>query len=152
MDINQVIISGNLTRDPELRHVGAQGWAICSFGVAINRKWKDKRSGEMKSEATFVDVDVWGAQGETAAKQLAKGRGVCVVGELKLDQWEDKNSGQKRSKLKIKATNIIPAGDLAGVPRSAQPGGAPAKPAQPGVHREMNEGEENFEASEDIPF
>ncbi|MEN6550156.1 MAG: single-stranded DNA-binding protein [Armatimonadia bacterium] len=148
MDINQVIISGNLTRDPELRKVGSRGTSLCTLGVAINKRWKDKNTGEMKQEATFVDVDVWGAEADKAAGQLAKGRGVCIVGELKLDRWEDRTTKQQRTKLKVKATNIIPAGDLAGVPRSQQPAAA----SQPGVHREMNEGEESFETNEDIPF
>lgn len=144
MDLNQVTISGKLTRDPELRYVGANKTPICSFGLAINKRWKDKRTGELKQEATFVDVDAWGKTGEYLAGGAAKGAGVLVVGELKLDRWEDKQSGQQRTKLKINAREIKL---LAAGPRSEGAG----KPAPAGVHREMNEGEDNFEG-ESIPF
>ena len=98
-NFNKVYLIGNLTRDPELR-VTPKGTAICQFGLAINRQFKDE-SGAMRDETTFVDIEAWGKQGETIAKYCTKGRPLFVEGRLKLDQWEDKTSGQKRSKLKI---------------------------------------------------
>lgn len=97
--LNKVMLIGNLTRDPELR-VTPKGTAICQFGLAVNRKFKDESGGE-REEVTFVDIEAWGKQGETIAKYLAKGRPLFVEGRLKLDQWEDRESGQKRSKMKI---------------------------------------------------
>jgi len=93
------MLIGNLTRDPELR-VTPKGTAICQFGLAINRQFKDE-SGAQRDETTFVDCEAWGKQGENIAKYLTKGRPAYVEGRLKLDSWDDKTTGQKRSKLKI---------------------------------------------------
>ncbi len=98
-NFNKVYLIGNLTRDPELR-VTPKGTAICQFGLAVNRQFKDE-SGALRDETTFVDIEAWGKQGETIAKYCTKGRPLFVEGRLKFDQWEDKTSGQKRSKLKV---------------------------------------------------
>src|SRR5688572_32380410 len=97
---NKVILAGNLTRDPELRYTPG-GMAIAKFGLALNRKWKDTQSGEMKEEVTFVDVDAFGKQAETIGNYLKKGRPILVEGRLKLDQWDDKQTQQKRSRLGV---------------------------------------------------
>lgn len=96
---NQVILMGNLVRDPELR-VTPRGSAICQGGIAVNRDYKDE-AGNKKSEVTFVDFEAWGKTAELIAKYLTKGRGAMLVGRLKLDSWEDKQTQQKRSKLKV---------------------------------------------------
>lgn len=98
-NFNKVYLIGNLTRDPELR-VTPKGTAICQFGLAVNRQFKDE-SGAMRDDTTFVDIEAWGKQGETISKYCTKGRPLFVEGRLKFDQWEDKTSGQKRSKLKV---------------------------------------------------
>jgi len=98
-NFNKVYLIGNLTRDPELR-VTPKGTAICQFGLAVNRQFKDE-SGSVRDETTFVDIEAWGRQGETISKYCTKGRPLFVEGRLKFDQWEDKTSGQKRSKLKV---------------------------------------------------
>jgi single-strand DNA-binding protein len=98
-NFNKVYLIGNLTRDPELR-VTPKGTAICQFGLAVNRQFKDE-SGAQRDETTFVDIEAWGRQGETISKYCTKGRPLFVEGRLKFDQWEDKTSGQKRSKLKV---------------------------------------------------
>ncbi len=98
-NFNKVYLIGNLTRDPEVR-VTPKGTAICQFGLAVNRQFKDE-SGAMRDETTFVDIEAWGKQGETIGKYCTKGRPLFVEGRLKFDQWEDKTSGQKRSKLKV---------------------------------------------------
>ena len=97
---NKVIMVGNLARDVEMRYTQA-GTGIASFGLATNRKWKDK-NGEQKEEVCFVDVSMFGRQAEVANQYLQKGSKVLIEGRLKLDQWEDK-SGQKRSKHGIVA-------------------------------------------------
>jgi len=102
--LNKVFLIGNLTRDPELR-VTPKGTAICQFGLAVNRQFKDE-SGATRDETTFVDIEAWGKQGELVAKYLTKGSPAMVEGRLKLDQWEDKQSGQKRSKMKVVLENV----------------------------------------------
>lgn len=97
---NRVIVAGNLTRDPELKHTTG-GTAVAELGLAINRHWFDKNTQQKKEEVTFVDVTLWGRQAETAAQYLSKGRPVLIEGRLQTDQWEDKSTGAKRSKLKV---------------------------------------------------
>lgn len=96
----RVVIAGNLTRDPELRFTPG-GMAIAKFGVAINRKWKDAKTNEMKEDCTFVDVDAFGKQAEAIGQYLKKGRPILLEGRLKTDSWEDKQTHQKRSKLGV---------------------------------------------------
>src|SRR3954466_12461682 len=126
--LNKVMLIGNLTRDPELR-VTPKGTAICQFGLAVNRQFKDE-SGATRDETTFVDIEAWGKQGETVAKYLTKGRPLFVEGRLKLDTWDDKTTGQKRSKMKVVLENFQflggreggeggSAGSAGGAPRAA---------------------------------
>jgi single-strand DNA-binding protein len=96
---NKVILMGNLTRKPELRFTGG-GMAICKFGLAINRRFKDQ-SGEWKEEPTFVDVTIFGKRGEAFAKYHDKGKPAFIEGSLRYDTWDDKQSGEKRSKLYV---------------------------------------------------
>ena len=102
--LNKVLLIGNLTRDPEMR-VTPKGTALCSFGLAVNRNYKDE-SGASRDETTFVDIEAWGKQGELVSKYLTKGSPAMVEGRLKFDSWEDKTSGQKRSKLKVVLENV----------------------------------------------
>ncbi|HVK59494.1 MAG TPA: single-stranded DNA-binding protein, partial [Candidatus Kapabacteria bacterium] len=81
---NKVILAGNLTRDPELRYTPS-GTAIAKFGLALNRKWKDSQSGEMREEVTFVDVDAFGKQAELIGQYMKKGQPILVEGRLKMD-------------------------------------------------------------------
>jgi single-strand DNA-binding protein len=98
--LNKVMLIGNLTRDVETRFTPS-GTCIAGFGIACNRKWKDAKTGELKEEVTFVDIELFGKTAEVAQKYLAKGKSVFIEGRLKLDTWEDKGTGQKRSKLKV---------------------------------------------------
>ncbi|HUZ07592.1 MAG TPA: single-stranded DNA-binding protein [Candidatus Paceibacterota bacterium] len=98
-NFNKVILAGNLTRDPELRYT-PKGMAIAKVGLAINRKWKSE-TGEMKEEATFVDVDAFGKTAETIGQYLKKGRPILIEGRLRYQTWDDKQSGQKKSKLGV---------------------------------------------------
>lgn len=103
MNLNHLTVSGNLTRDPELRSVGADK-SVTSFTVAHNTKFKTN-DGEAKEEVTFIDCEAWGRQGEIAAQFLTKGSMVIVEGRIKQDNWTDKD-GQKRSKLKISVEKV----------------------------------------------
>lgn len=102
--LNKVFLIGNLTRDPETR-VTPKGTAICQFGLAVNRQFKDE-SGAARDETTFVDIEAWGKQAELVQKYLTKGSPAMVEGRLKFDQWEDKQTQQKRSKLKVVLDNV----------------------------------------------
>ena len=129
-NFNKVYLIGNLTRDPELR-VTPKGTAICQFGLAVNRQFKDE-SGATRDETTFVDIEAWGKQGELVSKYLSKGSPAMVEGRLKLDQWEDKTSGQKRSKLKIVLDNVQFLSTRGGGGGGAGGGGAPHGPSEEG--------------------
>ena len=102
--LNKVILVGNLTRDPELRHT-PNGKAVCSIGLAVNRFYKDGQ-GEKHEEVCFVDCDLWEKQAEAVAKYCTKGRGILIEGRLQQDIWEDKDTGDKRSKLKVVCENF----------------------------------------------
>ena len=96
---NKVILMGNLTRDPEVRHTSGDR-AVANFGIAVNRRYKTA-SGEKREEVTFVDCEAWGYTGENIGKFFAKGMPILIEGRLKLDTWEDRKDGSKRSKLKV---------------------------------------------------
>lgn len=98
--INSVMLLGNLCRDPELKYTPS-GTAVCRLGLAMNRVWYDQKINEKREDVCYVDVDVWGKQGESANQYLSKGRQVAIQGRLQLDQWTDKDTQQKRSKLKV---------------------------------------------------
>lgn len=98
---NKVMLMGNLTRDPELRFI-ANGSAVASFGLAVNRKFK--QGDEWKDDVCFVDITVWGKQGENCAEYLSKGRPAFVEGYLKFSTWE--SDGQKRNKLEVVANTV----------------------------------------------
>jgi len=99
---NKVLLMGNLTRDPELRYT-ASGAAVASFGLAVNRKFKQGE--EWKDEVCFVDITVWAKQGENCAQYLNKGSLVFLEGRLNYQTWEA-DGGQKRSKLEVVANNV----------------------------------------------
>lgn len=98
---NRVILVGYLTRDPDVKYTSS-GMAIASFGLAINRKVKDK---DKKDEVDFFDIDAWDKLAELCSKYLHKGNPVLIDGRLKQDRWEDEQ-GNKRSKIKVVATGI----------------------------------------------
>jgi single-strand DNA-binding protein len=98
---NKVILIGNLTKDPELRYT-PQGTPVCSMRIASTTKYKSGDS--MKEETLFIDVVVWGRQGESAAQHLEKGRSVLVEGRLQERRWE--SDGQQKSKFEVVAQSV----------------------------------------------
>ena len=92
---------GILTLDPELRYT-SNGSAVTSFGLAVNRKFK--QGDEWKEDVCFVDITVWGKQGENCAEYLSKGRPAFVEGRLQYSTWE--SDGQKKSKLDVVANTV----------------------------------------------
>jgi len=101
-DLNEVVISGRLTRDCELRYTPS-GTAVTDVVIASNRIWS--KDADRQEETTFVDVTIWGKQAESLQTYLVKGRHVMVVGRLKLNKWETEE-GSKRSKLTMVAEKI----------------------------------------------
>ena len=104
-NVNVVVITGNLTRDPELRHTGG-GTAVCELRVAVNSRRKDGQTGEWVDKPNYFDVTVWGAQGENCANYLAKGRPVAVEGRLDWREWEAKDGSGKRQAVQIVANSV----------------------------------------------
>ena len=101
---NQVILVGNLTRDPHVKQLPNQS-TVTEFGIACNRRFKTA-SGEDREEVTFVDCAAFGKQGETIKQYCAKGKALLLQGRLKYDQWDDKQGGGKRSKLSVVVENF----------------------------------------------
>jgi len=99
---NKVMLMGNLTRDPVLEFVGDNSDAVVNFGLAINRKVK--HGDEWKDDVCFVDITVWGKQGENCAEYLSKGRPAFIEGYLKFSTWE--SEGQKKNKLEVVANTV----------------------------------------------
>jgi single-strand DNA-binding protein len=103
-NINVVVITGNLTRDPELRSLPS-GSSVCSLRVACNTRRKDGASGEWVDKPNYFDVTVWGAQGENCARYLTKGRPVAINGRLEWREWEAQD-GNKRQAVEIIAESV----------------------------------------------
>lgn len=100
MSINRVNITGNLTRDPELRST-AGGMAVLGFGVAVNDRRKNKQTGQWEDYPNFVDCTMFGNRAEALSRILRKGMKVAIEGKLRYSSWEDKNGGGRRSKLEV---------------------------------------------------
>ena len=103
-NINRVVLTGNLTRDPELRSTGS-GTAVCSLRVACNTRRRNAATGDWEDKPNFFDVTVWGAQGENCSRFLSKGRPVAIDGRLEWREWEDQN-GNKRQNVEIVADSV----------------------------------------------
>src|SRR5579864_5407995 len=103
-NINRVVLVGNLTRDPELRHTPS-GTAVCKLRIAVNTRQKDQATGEWGDKPNYFDVTVWGNQGESCAQYLAKGRPVGVDGRLDWREWESQD-GSKRQAVEIIADSV----------------------------------------------
>jgi single-strand DNA-binding protein len=121
-NVNVVVITGNLTRDPELRHTGG-GTAVCELRVAVNSRRKDGASGDWVDKPNYFDVVVWGAQGENCATYLSKGRPVAVEGRLDWREWEAKDGGGKRQAVQIVANTVQFLGSRDGGGGGGQPNG-----------------------------
>jgi len=105
-NINRVIITGNLTRDPELRSLSEGQTSVCSLRVACNGRRRNPQTQQWEEQPNYFDVTVWGAQGENCAKYLSKGRGVAIDGRLRWREWTDNESGQQRQAVDISADTV----------------------------------------------
>jgi single-strand DNA-binding protein len=103
-NLNVVVITGNLTRDPELRSLPS-GTSVCEMRIAVNTRRKNNASGEWEDRPNYFDVKVWGAQGDNCARFLSKGRPVAVQGRLEWREWETQE-GHKRQAVDIIAESV----------------------------------------------
>jgi single-strand DNA-binding protein len=102
-NINRVVLTGNLTRDPEVRAAGST--SVCSLRIACNTRRKGS-DGNWEDKPNYFDVTVWGAQGENCAKYLSKGRPVAIDGRLEWREWESKDGSGKRQSVDIVADSV----------------------------------------------
>ena len=98
MSINRVVISGNLTRDPEVR-MTQSGMPVMSLGIAVNDRRKNNQTGEWEDYANFIDCTMFGTRAQNVSQYLSKGQRVMIEGKLRYSQWE--RDGQKRSKIEV---------------------------------------------------
>ena len=105
MSINKVLISGNLTRNAELRATSS-GMSILSFGVAVNDRRKNSQTGEWENYPNYIDCTIFGRRADALAQYLTKGLKVTIEGKLHYSSWEDRNGGGKRSKLDVTVDEI----------------------------------------------
>ncbi len=142
-NFNQVILMGNVTRDPQLRHLPSQT-VVADFGLACNRRYRTAQ-GEDREEVTFVDCAAFGKQAEVIKQYCQKGKPLFIQGRLKYDTWEDKQGGGKRSKLSVVVENFQFIGSRDGS------GSFPGAAAESEKSRPKAEPAAEFE-QEDIPF
>ena len=104
-NINVVVITGNLTKDPELRSTGG-GTSVCELRVAVNSRRKDGQTGEWVDKPNYFNVVVFGPQGDNCANYLSKGRPVAIEGRLDWREWEAKDGSGKRQAVQIIANSV----------------------------------------------
>ena len=103
-NINRVILTGNLTKDPDVRNLPS-GQTVCTLRIACNGRRRTSE-GQWEDVANYFDITVWGQQGENCGRYLSKGRGVAIDGRLRFREWTDKDSQQKRSAVDIIAETV----------------------------------------------
>lgn len=127
-NFNKVLLMGNLTRDPELRYTPS-GTPVASFGLAVNRTWKDA-NGQQVNDTLFVDITAFSGLADTISRYCRKGSPLFVEGRLKLDTWEDKQTGQRRSRLHV----VMEAMQLLSSRQDFDQGGGYAPRPNPGAY------------------
>jgi single-strand DNA-binding protein len=146
-NINRVVLVGNLTKDPELRHTPS-GTAVCKLRLAVNTRQKDAQ-GNWGDKPNYFDITVWGNQGESCAQYLSKGRPVGVDGRLDWREWEAQD-GTKRQAVEIIADSVQFLGS-----RGDGEGGGGGGGERQFVPAAATAGNEDFSTSstdDDIPF
>ncbi|MDP2684795.1 MAG: single-stranded DNA-binding protein [bacterium] len=144
MNLNKVMLIGNVTQDPELKKIPT-GQSVVSFGVATNRQWNDKESGEKRKQVEFHNIVAWGKLAEIVGQYVKKGSKIYIEGRLQTRSWDDQ-SGVKKYKTEIVAENMIMLDRAGSAPdaNSAPSSNEGAQPASSQSEPEIN--------VEDIPF
>ncbi|MGO9959178.1 MAG: single-stranded DNA-binding protein [Solirubrobacteraceae bacterium] len=144
-NINRVVLTGNLTRDPELRSLPTST-AVCTLRIASNTRRKNSTTGEWHEVPNYFDVTVWGSQGENCARYLTKGSGVALDGRLERREWE--TEGSKRQAVQIVAEHI----QFLAKATSSDPQDAPSDAGAPAAGVDQFEQLAGAPADDDIPF
>ncbi len=145
-NINRVTVTGNLTRDPELRSTPS-GTSVCSLRIAVNSRRKDAESGQWVDKPNYFDVTVWGAQGQNCANYLAKGRPVAIDGRLDWREWEGKD-GAKRQSVEIIAESV----QFLGSPNESKTNGSSSQSDVKADTSDFDKVEASATSDDDIPF
>ena len=147
--VNQVIVMGNLTRDPELRQT-PNGQSVTSFSLALNRSYK-AQNGEWQEATDYVDIVAWGPLAERVSQYLTKGRRALVQGRLQSRSWEQ--DGQKRSKLELVANDVTFVDSRGEGGNDGAPASSSRLASKPNTQEEVVEdiGDEPINL-DDIPF
>lgn len=124
--MNRTILKGNLTRDMELRYT-PKGTAVGEFAIAVNRKWKDTQTGEMKEDVVFLECQAWSRQAEVIHEHFRKGSPILIEGRLAQDKWTDKETGKARTKTLV----VVEQFEFCGEARSGK--AAPVPVSKQGV-------------------
>ncbi len=142
-NLNKIMMIGNLTRDPQLSYLPSQT-PVVEFGLATNRKWNDKATGEQREETCFVDCRCYGRQAETINKYMRKGNQIFIEGRLQLDTWTSQE-GQKRSKHRV----FVQSFQFLGSPGPSRPSASQDAPEPSGQAQQPTP---NNQGEDDIPF
>lgn len=123
MSINRVMISGNLTRDAELRQTNGNGTSVINFTVAVNDRRRNQTTGEWEDYPNYVDCSMFGTRAEKICPILVKGLKVAIEGKLRQSTWEDKDTGKKRSSINVLVDEVefMSRRDGAGAPAASAP-------------------------------
>ena len=148
-NINRVVLVGNLTKDPELRHTPS-GTAVCKLRLAVNTRQKDAQ-GNWGDKPNYFDVTVWGNQGESCAQYLSKGRPVGVDGRLDWREWEAQD-GTKRQAVEIIADSVQFLGSRGDGEGGGGNAGGGERQFVPAAATAGNEDFTTSSADDDIPF
>jgi len=166
LDLNKVMVVGRLTRDPEVRHIQT-GSAVAKFDIAVNRRYRDPKTGENKEEVCYLTVEAWERQAEFVEQYFTKGKAIYVEGRLRQDNWE--KDGQKFSRLLIRADRLQfaesraeqearAAGSAGAAPRAAANADADASAAAEAPPSDMppmpgpDAGGDSGSTDDDLPF
>jgi single-strand DNA-binding protein len=153
---NRVILIGNLTRDPELRHAPT-GTAVAELRLAISETFRDRRSGQPRKSVCYVDVNVWERQAENCSRFLSKGSQVLVEGRLVYDEWKTPQN-ETRSRLRVRADRVQFLDPPPAARREEPPGDSAAgRPSPPPPPPPSPAGEDDLPAEspgddDDLPF
>ena len=150
-NVNVVVITGNLTKDPELRTT-PNGTSVCKLRVAVNSRRKDSASGDWVDKPNFFDVTVWGAQGENCATYLSKGRPVAVEGRLDWREWEAQDGSGKRQAVEIIANSVQFLGSRGDAPQGGNGVQGSDVPADTSDFEGEKAGVGSGDGDDDIPF
>ena len=153
IELNKVLITGRLTRDPELKYIPS-GTAVCDIRLASSRRFMGKDSGERKEESLFINVTAWGKTAEFCNEYMHKGSAIYVEGRLKLETWQDKD-GNNRDRISITADRIQFAeskaeSDARAAGGSGRGGGSSSEPQPEAAHQSGSQTAD--QPKDDLPF